>query len=234
MAQLSKTQIDRLGDRLRENPFSDSDLKALDDYRRSFIEAYEEVVRIIRGQSGFLELAGRPAKSTSSIIEKLLRENTRLSQVQDIAGCRIVVDGIQEQDRVVALLNKAIPSVSVKDRRKFPSFGYRAVHLIVRTSGKLVEVQIRTKLQHGWAELSEKYSDKKDPTIKYGGGPKEIRENLDELSDLLRGCEELEEELSNVYRNGPTNEEEKRLFCKQDYIKKEILKSLKWHKEKVL
>ena len=78
MTELSKTQIDRLGDRLRTGSIEESDLKILDDYRRSFGQAYEEVVRIIRERLN-LDLTGRPAKSTSSIIEKLHRESIRLS-----------------------------------------------------------------------------------------------------------------------------------------------------------
>src|SRR6266704_1936073 len=64
----------------------------------------------------------------------------RLTQIQDIAGCRIVTPDII-------------------DRRDTPSHGYRAVHVIVRHSGKLVEIQVRTALQHLWAELSEKLAD---------------------------------------------------------------------------
>ena len=87
-AQLSKTQIDRLGDRLREGRLEDADLRALDAYRRAFSEAYESVIQVIREEVG-LEPTGRPAKSTKSIIDKLRRESLRLSQMQDIAGCRV-------------------------------------------------------------------------------------------------------------------------------------------------
>ena len=64
--RLSKTQIDRLGDRLRQGAFSEADLRLLDDYRRSFGGAYETVVRVIRAQL-WLEPTGRSAKSTSSM-----------------------------------------------------------------------------------------------------------------------------------------------------------------------
>jgi hypothetical protein len=45
---ISKTQIDRLGDRLKGGSHTESDLRLLDDYRRSFGEAYEEVVLAIQ------------------------------------------------------------------------------------------------------------------------------------------------------------------------------------------
>ena len=90
---ISKTQIDKLGERLRVGSISDDDLRLLDEYRRSFSAAYEFVVGVISKQLG-LEPTGRPAKSTTSIAEKLQRESIRLTQIQDIAGCRVVVSDI--------------------------------------------------------------------------------------------------------------------------------------------
>jgi len=189
---ISKTQIDRLGDRIRGGSLTDPDLRLLDDYRRSFGDAYETVVRIIRDQLR-LEPTGRPAKSTSSIIEKLHRESIRLSQIQDIAGCRVIVTDIVEQEKVVGSLCRAFPKVSIVDRRANPSYGYRAVHVISTTSGKLVEIQVRTSLQHLWAELSEKLSDVSDHSIKYGGGPNETRSMLANASMLVAKIEGDEE-----------------------------------------
>ena len=68
---LSKTQIDRLGDRLRKDDITEADLRLLDEYRRSFGKAYELVVGAIQSELG-LEPTGRPTKSTTSISEKLL------------------------------------------------------------------------------------------------------------------------------------------------------------------
>jgi len=195
---LSKTQIDRLGDRLRKYSgqalvLQAKDLRLLDEYRRSFGAAYEIVVRTIRDQLQ-LEPTGRPAKSTTSIIDKLHRETVRLSQIQDIAGCRVIVDDVLEQDRVVDSLCRVFPETSVIDRRADPSHGYRAVHVIAKISGMVVEIQVRTELQHSWAEFSEKLSDTFDPSIKYGGGPREFRTLLTEFSDTVAGIEKAERE----------------------------------------
>ena len=120
MKKISKSQIDQLGDRLRKNSLSEADLGILDEYRKSFGVAYEEVVKAIREKLN-LEPTGRPAKSTSSIIEKLCRESIRLSQVQDIAGCRVVVADVQKQDDVVKRLLDIFSSATVVDRRVYPS-----------------------------------------------------------------------------------------------------------------
>lgn len=190
----SKTQIDRLGDRLKEGSHTESDLRLLEDYRRSFGEAYESVLRTIRQRGEFP--TGRLAKSTRSIAEKLRRESIRLSQMQDIAGCRVVVANISKQEQFIASLKADFLGASVIDRRDKPSYGYRAVHIIAMISGKPVEIQVRTSLQHLWAELSEKSSDVLDPTIKYGGGPAAWRRVLTSGSELVAAHEECEEALS--------------------------------------
>jgi putative GTP pyrophosphokinase len=187
---VSKTQIDRLGDRLKEGSHTESDLRLLDDYRRSFGEAYEAVVRTIRQGGEFP--TGRLAKSTLSIVEKLRRESIRLSQMQDVAGCRVVVASVVQQDRFVESLKTVFPGASVIDRRDNPSYGYRAVHVIAEVSGKPIEIQVRTSLQHLWAELSEKSSDVLDPTIKYGGGPDEWRSVLAKCSEAVVSYEKIE------------------------------------------
>ena len=188
---ISKTQIDRLGDRLRKGNIADSDLRLLDEYRRSFNAAYGVVAGGIRRQLD-LEPTGRPAKSTTSIAEKLRRESIRLSQIQDIAGCRLIVSDTAEQDRVVASLVELFPDNSVADRRRTPSHGYRAVHVIAKVEQKGVEIQIRTTLQQLWAELSEKLSDLIEPAIKYGGGDESIKRLLTSASKVVARHEATE------------------------------------------
>src|SRR5262245_850816 len=169
MMSVSISQINQLGERLRkaESP-SEGDLRLLNDYRLSFDQAYQAVVNRIRSLE--LQVTGRPAKTTYSIVQKLQRERTRLSRMQDIAGCRIVVEGVMAQEETILLLRREFPAAKVSDRRLNPSHGYRAVHLIVTIREKPVEIQIRTKLQHLWAEYSEKCADVVDPALKYGGG----------------------------------------------------------------
>ncbi len=112
--------------------------------------------------------------------------------MQDIAGCRVVVTGVVEQERVIASLVAVFHEASVMDRREKPSYGYRAVHIIANISGKPVEIQVRTALQHGWAEVSEKASDVLDPTIKYGGGDDIWRSRLSSSSEAVAAYEEWE------------------------------------------
>jgi ppGpp synthetase/RelA/SpoT-type nucleotidyltranferase len=116
--------------------------------------------------------------------------------MQDIAGCRVVVTDLAEQDRTVAAIEAAFDRVTLLDRRRKPSHGYRAVHLVVRDSGKMVEVQVRTALQHSWAELCEKAADVVDPSVKYGGGPAVVRGFLDRMAEYVKRIEEVESALA--------------------------------------
>jgi ppGpp synthetase/RelA/SpoT-type nucleotidyltranferase len=184
---VNKSEVDRLGERLRGG-ITAEDLALLDTFRRGFREAYDAVVGRMRSEVG-LELSGRPAKSTPAIVEKLRRTSMRLTQMQDIAGCRVVVADIPAQGRLVTRLDQMF-DVTVVDRRTKPSHGYRAVHVVVRESGLPVEVQVRTELQHSWAELSEKLADAFGSDLKYGGGPEAIRRTLDDFSTLVSAFEQ--------------------------------------------
>jgi Region found in RelA / SpoT proteins len=81
----------------------------------------------------------------------------------------------REQDEVVASIvaefAREPKPPTVKDRREFPSFGYRAVHVIVFDDGLPVEVQARTALQDLWAQAIERLGDRWGRGIRYGEEP---------------------------------------------------------------
>ncbi len=196
MERLSISQINRLGGRLRQGSRTEADLRLLDEYRRSFDPAFVKVINIIRAELG-LEPTGRPQKTTDSIVGKLIRERTRLSQMQDIAGCRIVVGGGHEvQDEARAALERLFPNAIVIDRRQQSSHGYRAVHVIVTVEGKKVEVQVRTYFQQLWAQFSEKMADTWGQAVKYGVGPADAQRLVLDLSERVK---RLEDEKAYLY-----------------------------------
>ncbi len=59
--------------------------------------------------------------------------------------------------------------------------------------GKLIEIQIRTALQHLWADLSEKSSDLLGQAIKYGRGDQQWRHSLAISSESIADLEEFEQ-----------------------------------------
>lgn len=56
----------------------------------------------------------------------------------------------------------------------------------------MVEIQVRTELQHLWAEISEKLADTYGAALKYGGGEKGIRHQLGLMSEYIDLLETIE------------------------------------------
>ncbi|MFA5745522.1 MAG: RelA/SpoT domain-containing protein [archaeon] len=120
-------------------------------------------------------LSAQRLKRISSIFKKLNRKyndncpTMKLTQMQDIAGCRVVMSDIKQVRELYETYyyNGDIKhkKVNVKDYISSPKLdGYRSIHLVYRYSsdkgkkeynGLLVEVQIRSKLQHLWATAVE-------------------------------------------------------------------------------
>ncbi|MDY5157651.1 MULTISPECIES: RelA/SpoT domain-containing protein [Actinotignum] len=100
-------------------------------------------------------------KRISSILKKLSRKNTnlKLGSMDDIGGCRLIVETCEQVDLVVEEVRRRLDvkkSRGVKDYIACPQdSGYRSCHIIVVVPGEplpsRVEIQIRTRLQHSWA-----------------------------------------------------------------------------------
>ena len=187
---LSNSQIDKIGARLRTDDIDADCLRKLEDFRSMYVSAYRHVEDMLENKIG-LPITGRPSKSTVAIVEKLKRETIRLNQIQDIAGCRVLVNELAEQDDLVESLLVLFAEVEVDDKRREPTNGYRAVHVIVWKDGRPVEIQVRTRLQHAWAELSEKIADEHGHEIKYGKGDDRARVFLMRLSAATEELEKL-------------------------------------------
>jgi len=125
-------------------------------------------------------------------VEKLHRESIRLTQIQDIAGCRLIVPDVVTQVTVVQSFKNLFERTTIIDRRQKPSHGYHAIHVIVSCLDKTVEIQVRTSLQQLRAEISEKFSDVIDSSIKYGGGNEDIRKYLTESHLYIAQAEKVE------------------------------------------
>ncbi|MCC6385909.1 MAG: RelA/SpoT domain-containing protein [Dehalococcoidia bacterium] len=108
-------------------------------------------------------------KTRETLLEKLRRERTRLSTVHDVAGARVVIEGSrQDQDAVADEVVHLLPATGkIVDRRANPSQGYRAVHVVAHVDGRWIEVQVRTRLQHLWAETFERLADQFGRRMRY-------------------------------------------------------------------
>lgn len=189
---LSGNQMRKLGKRLADSDYipSDDDLELLDQYERTFAEPIAHVINVIRTGLG-RDPTARPMKTVTSIVEKIRRQHTSLPTMQDIAGCRLTVQDVVEQDAVVdQLVRMPWEKCRAYDLRPEPHNGYRAVHVVVTVSGLPVEIQIRTRLQDLWAQISERMSDRFGREVKYGGGPDAAQDALSVFSEGVLTWEE--------------------------------------------
>lgn len=156
------------------NP-TEGDLDALNDMLTDYGQVLEKTVERVRNELG-LSPTSR-VKNTITILEKLERHGgSWLKSMQDLVGMRIVRPMRRnEQDAltelVVSLFAEADRNPRVIDRRIAPSSGYRAVHVVAFPDEVPVEIQIRTRWQHEWAESFEKLADLVGRDIRYGGPP---------------------------------------------------------------
>lgn len=86
--------------------------------------------------------------------------------------------------KLVDRLTHRFPGARVNDRRVRHSHGYRAVHVVPKIDGFSVEVQVRTSLQHAWANATEQLADQWGRAIRYGGNP--TGANDDEITRRVR------------------------------------------------
>ena len=180
-------EIDALGERLRQG-ITDADRTRYGGYRRVLNRLRFDLETELRASFPNAETGSR-TKRVETVAAKLQRRpELALSQVTDLAGCRIIVSGRAEQQAAVARLLGAYDVQQVDDKSDSPKFGYRAVHFDIRYRGQLMEIQVQTRNQHLWQMVSELAAGY-DISIKYGGGLREVNRVLQDLSELAWRCD---------------------------------------------
>lgn len=108
-------------------------------------------------------------KRLDSIHRKLVTKKTmRMTQMQDIAGCRAVFSKLSDVYKLVELYKSRKFDHKFRNEKDYISNpkpdGYRSYHLVYEYtgagvgapySGLRVEIQVRTQIQHAWATAVE-------------------------------------------------------------------------------
>ena len=154
---LNNNQIDKLGKRLQcdtQDINRQKDLELLEEFRQTYRNVADRIYQLINetlnDHQDKLTVVERKRKTKNSIIEKLCRlQNSKLSRMQDIAGCRIVVNGGSLLAKEIN--NKLIDAFKQKDIKlksdNRNKYGYKAIHLIAKCDQKFYEIQLRTYAQ---------------------------------------------------------------------------------------
>lgn len=144
---------------------------------------------------------GYRIKETESLSEKIGRKEDKykcLSDITDIGGVRIITYYADDVDRVAKLVEREfeVDRENSIDKRKAlePNvFGYLSLHYVISLDkrraalpeygsleGLKIEVQIRSILQHSWAEMEHDMGYKSKIEV-----PKEIVRDFSRLAGLL-------------------------------------------------
>jgi len=189
-----------------------------------------------------ISLTAQRLKRIPAIINKLKRSyngrnpTMQLSQIQDIGGCRAVLSNVFLAQKLYKeyyikgdLKHK---KVGEKDYITEPKKdGYRSIHLIYRFNsdkekkeynGLLVEVQIRSKLQHLWATAIETVDFFTRQAIKSNEGHPDWADFFRLVSSAFAKIENCP-----TVSNTPDNEEELYSMIKQKEKELQVIKKMK-------
>lgn len=185
----SRSRVNRAGQALEAGKASHEDLQVINDWRTSHALPLNVVymgMKRLANQVDSTALFSQRIKRLSSIETKLRRQsNMNLARMQDIGGCRAVVNRIG----MVAGLRERYGKSRIRTHEIVNEFdyvqapkddGYRGVHIVFRytgtyasaNDGQLIEMQIRSRLQHAWAMAVETVDHLLDQDLKVGGGDK--------------------------------------------------------------
>jgi putative GTP pyrophosphokinase len=138
-------------------------------------------------------------KRLPTLIEKLGRESGSVTQMHDIGGVRAVLPTLRHVSLVRRRLLKSWTIIRERDYIERPKdSGYRAVHLIVRRSGYVVEVQLRTFVQDLWANTVENLGRNLGQDLKSGTGNPQVLETFSATAELLAAFDRGDVSADNV------------------------------------
>jgi len=170
-------------------------------YERFAQEVEHQLRRILEEKGIACNAITSRLKERDSLSKKIDSKNDkydRLSEVTDIAGVRVITYYNDDVDRVAEIVEQefSVDRENSIDKRKAldpDRFGYCSVHYVVELGEELVkragykafaglkcEIQIRTVLQHAWAEIEHDLGYKSEV-----GVPRDIRRSFSRLAGLL-------------------------------------------------
>ncbi|MGJ4961385.1 hypothetical protein [Bradyrhizobium sp. HKCCYLRH3061] len=177
--------------------------------RHRYVDFAEEVGRILEDALTAAEIKYQAiesrAKAVDSFDAKCKKVNQTgtpkyadpMTEITDLAGARIITYTLGDVERVCAFLEKHFDVREKKDigeeRLDLGQFGYQSIHYLCRLNSKrlelpefsrfggmICEIQVRTVLQHVWAQIEHGVQYKASSAL-----PKSIKRKFTSLAGLL-------------------------------------------------
>jgi len=238
----SKSRLDLAGSVLASkkspNIKKEEAIEILNNWRASHsypMHVFKMRLKRVSQKIDLQSLAVQRLKRVPSILSKLQRKYSgkkptmKLSQMQDIAGCRVVMPNVilakELYQKYYSNGDLKHSKVNEKDYITYPKKdGYRCIHLIYRYgsdkgktdyNGLLVEIQIRSQLQHVWATAVETVDFFTKQAIKSNKGEKE-------WTDFFRLVSSAFAKMENCTTVPNTPADEKELYSQIKKIEKEL------------
>jgi ppGpp synthetase/RelA/SpoT-type nucleotidyltranferase len=221
-------------------------LRILDNWRaihRYPMHIFKKRLKLVSEKIDKNAVSVQRLKRLPSILKKLQRvysgekPSMKLSRMQDIAGCRVVVSNVNLARKLYkeSYLNGDLKHerVNEKDYISYPkSDGYRSIHLVYKYksnkegkkdyNGLQIEVQIRSKLQHLWATAIETVDLFTKQAIKSNEGEKEWKDFFRLVSSAFAIMEKTP-----LVPNTPTNLNELYFQIKEKEKELQVMKIMK-------
>lgn len=168
--RFTKAEVDKAGMALVADNVARADLEIIDNWRSAHHLPLNTLRAGLRKRAEAIDdncIIAQRIKRLSSITFKLKHSPTlRLSQMQDIGGCRAVLSGVTNVNDLFMNYKNSDTGHKLHSERDYIKHpkpdGYRGVHLVYKYAGRKpeyhglrIEIQLRTRNQHAWATAVE-------------------------------------------------------------------------------
>lgn len=170
-------------------------------YQSFLAEIEHQIISILQTSQIVCNAITSRLKTRESLVGKIERKQNKyadLEEITDIAGVRIITYYAEDVDKIADIIESEFivdreNSIDKRESLEPDRFGYCSVHYVVNMSeertalrecqaykGLKCEIQIRSVLQHAWAEIEHDIGYKSEIAV-----PKEMRRSFSRLAGLL-------------------------------------------------